>query len=49
MNELSNTKLIGLLSDASLVTNEEMHNAYEDFIDQVSAGNSNVTAPQCPI
>nr|WP_229058713.1 hypothetical protein [uncultured Parabacteroides sp.] len=39
MNELSNTKLIGLLSDASLVTNEEMHNAYEDFIGQVSAIN----------
>ncbi|WP_428833141.1 hypothetical protein [Porphyromonas macacae] len=36
MNDLLRVKLIGLLSDASQVTNKEMQIAYEDFVEQVS-------------
>jgi hypothetical protein len=32
MNELSNTKLFALLSEPSQVTNEEMQNAYGNFV-----------------
>lgn len=35
MNDLLNTKLVGLLSDTSLVENEEMHTAYENFKEQI--------------
>ena len=35
MNEILKTKFVGLLSDASAVTNEEMQRAYEDFVTQV--------------
>lgn len=37
MNDLLRVKLIGLLSDASQVTNKEMQIAYEDFVKQASA------------
>ena len=35
MNELFREKLFSLLSELTLVTNEEMRNAYENFIKQV--------------
>ena len=34
MNELSQMKLFSLLSESSQVTNEEMQNAYGDFVTQ---------------
>lgn len=40
MNEILKTKFVGLLSDASAVTNEEMQRAYEDFVTQVETLNS---------
>lgn len=35
MNEFLKTKLIGLLSDTSPVTNEEMQSAYVHFMEQL--------------
>lgn len=35
MNELSRERLIGLLSEPTQVTNEEMHSAYECFMKRV--------------
>ncbi len=35
MNELSNTRLLTLLSEPSQVTNEEMHRAFECFMKRV--------------
>ncbi|MDR1356541.1 MAG: hypothetical protein LBJ58_02595 [Tannerellaceae bacterium] len=35
MNELSNTKLFALFSEPSQVTNEEMQNAYGNFVKNV--------------
>ncbi|MCG6188673.1 hypothetical protein [Maribellus maritimus] len=34
MNNLSKTKLFSLLSEPSQVTNEEIQDAYEDFVSQ---------------
>ncbi len=36
MNEISNGKLFSLLAETSQGTNEEIQNAYEDFIAQVT-------------
>lgn len=35
MNEIFKTKFVSLLSDTSVVANEEMQNAYVDFVVQV--------------
>lgn len=35
MNELLRTRLFGLLAEPSQVTNEEMQNAYESFMEQL--------------
>lgn len=36
MNDLSQTRIFGLLSETSQeVNNEEMQNAYDDFIEQI--------------
>lgn len=37
MNELSRERLIGILSEPSKITNEEMQNAYECFMKRVEA------------
>lgn len=39
MNEILKTKFVSLISDASVVTNEEMQRAYEDFVAQVETLN----------
>ncbi len=39
MNDLSKTKLFSLLSEPSQVTNEEMQNAYEEFLSQLTTFN----------
>lgn len=48
MNELVNTRFFGLLAEPSQeVTNEEMQNAYGQFVEQVKAvgsSNDNATA-----
>lgn len=36
MNDLLETKMFGLLSEPSQVTNEEMQNAYGSFMEQLS-------------
>ncbi|MDD4226899.1 MAG: hypothetical protein PHU98_10980 [Mariniphaga sp.] len=36
MNDLSKTKLFSLLADPSQMTNQEMQNAYEEFVTQIS-------------
>jgi hypothetical protein len=37
MNDLSRERLIGLLSEPTKVTNEEMQSAYGNFMEQVEA------------
>lgn len=39
MNELIKTRLFRLLSDTSQITNEELQNAYENFVTQVVTPN----------
>lgn len=39
MNEKWNLKLFSLLSDASIVENEEMQSAYEDLVTQIKVIN----------
>ncbi|MCC8145937.1 MAG: hypothetical protein LIO93_05750 [Bacteroidales bacterium] len=43
MNELLKTKLFSLLSESSQVTNKEMQNAYDDFVEQVKTLNQSET------
>lgn len=40
MNELLKTRLFSLLSEPSQVTNQEMQNAYGEFIEQVKTVSS---------
>lgn len=37
MGYILNTKLLSVLIEPSQVTNEEMQNAYEDFVEQVTS------------
>ncbi|WP_217447644.1 hypothetical protein [Maribellus comscasis] len=39
MNDLSKTKLFNLLSEPSQVTNQEIQDAYEDFVSQLRIDN----------